>query len=84
MRPWLASGPDGPECGAFERFIELVSSQPAAARVCFVELHAAGQEGEAVADRGFEALTARLGAELAEGKQLSSRAARALVGGCAR
>ena len=32
----------------FETFIGLVSSEPAAARVCFVELHAAGEEGEAV------------------------------------
>jgi AcrR family transcriptional regulator len=38
-------------------FLELVDSQPAAARVCFVELHAAGPAGEALGDRAFESLT---------------------------
>jgi AcrR family transcriptional regulator len=42
----------------FEAFIRLVCSQPAAARVCLVELHAAGAEGEALADRSFEAVLA--------------------------
>jgi AcrR family transcriptional regulator len=41
---------------AFEKFIALICSQPAAARICFVELHAAGELGEAIADRGFESL----------------------------
>jgi AcrR family transcriptional regulator len=40
----------------FEGFFELLSSEPAATRVCFVELHAAGEEGEAVGDRAFEAM----------------------------
>jgi AcrR family transcriptional regulator len=39
----------------FERVIGLICSQPAAARACFVELHAAGAKGETVADRGREA-----------------------------
>lgn len=56
----LRAAGDDPH-GMFERFIGLVTTQPAAARVCFVELHAAGPEGEAVARRGFEAL-----AEVAE------------------
>ncbi|HWB69081.1 MAG TPA: TetR/AcrR family transcriptional regulator, partial [Solirubrobacterales bacterium] len=50
----------------FERFFALLGAQPAAARVCFVELHAAGPQGEAVGDRAFEALAAavaELGAE---------------------
>ena len=42
----------------FEAFFALLRSQPAAARVCFVELHAAGEAGEAVGDRGVEALAA--------------------------
>jgi len=42
----------------FEGFFRLVESQPAAARVCFVELHAAGEEGEEVADRIVEVLSA--------------------------
>lgn len=40
----------------FEGFFELLSAEPAAARVCFVELHAAGEVGEHVADRAFEAV----------------------------
>ncbi len=40
----------------FEGFFELLAAEPAAARVCFVELHAAGEAGEQVADRAFEAL----------------------------
>jgi AcrR family transcriptional regulator len=40
----------------FERSIELICSQPAAARVCLVELRGAGAAGEAVAERGFEAI----------------------------
>jgi AcrR family transcriptional regulator len=40
----------------FEGFFALLRTQPAAARVCFVELHAAGAEGEALGDRAFEAL----------------------------
>jgi AcrR family transcriptional regulator len=49
------AGPDEPRA-IFDRFIALVCSQPAAARVSFVELHAAGESGEDVAERGFEAL----------------------------
>lgn len=40
----------------FERLIGQLAAQPAAARVCFVDLHAAGESGDAVADRGFEAV----------------------------
>jgi AcrR family transcriptional regulator len=41
---------------AFETFFALLLSQPAAARVWFLELHATGEAGEAAADRGVEAL----------------------------
>jgi AcrR family transcriptional regulator len=44
----------------FAGFFRLLSAEPAAARVCFVELHAAGAEGEEVADRAFEALVAEV------------------------
>jgi AcrR family transcriptional regulator len=63
----------------FEGFFEIVGAQPAAARVCFLELHAAGAEGEAVGDRAFEALTASV-AEL-DGQSISPELARALVAG---
>ena len=68
----------------FEKFIELVSSQPAAARVCFVELHAAGEEGEAVADRGFEALAEMVdgvSTELPGPERTSPELRRVLIGG---
>jgi AcrR family transcriptional regulator len=42
----------------FEGFLQLVSSQPAASWVCFVELHAVGEEGERAADRLVEAVAA--------------------------
>jgi AcrR family transcriptional regulator len=41
---------------AFEAFFALLRSQPAAARFWFLELHATGEAGEAIADRGVEAL----------------------------
>ena len=47
----------------FEEFVALVCSEPAAARVCFVELHRAGEPGESIGDRGVEAV-AELGAGL--------------------
>ncbi len=51
-----SNGLQRPPREVFAGFFELCSSQPAASRVCFVELHVAGSEGEAVADRAFEAL----------------------------
>jgi AcrR family transcriptional regulator len=68
----------------FERFLELVQSEPAAARVCFIDLHAAGEAGEAAADRALEALTSlvvRLNAGAKGHAQLSPELARTLVGG---
>ena len=67
---------------AFEAFFELLGSQPAAARVCFVELHAAGEAGEAIGDRGFEALVATV-EELPGGnsQRTDSELTRALIAG---
>ncbi len=76
-------GEDEPQA-IFERFIELLNSQPAAARVCFVELHAAGERGEAVADRGFEALAemvARVSPSLPGHERMSPDLVRVLIGG---
>src|SRR5271156_3125131 len=39
----------------FEAFIGMAVEQPATARVCFVDLHAAGEEAEQVIDRVFDA-----------------------------
>jgi AcrR family transcriptional regulator len=51
-------GDSGPEHARaiFERFVELVTEQPAAARACLVELRAAGEAGELSAARAFEAI----------------------------
>jgi AcrR family transcriptional regulator len=68
----------------FERFISLLCSQTAAARICFVELHAAGEEGEAVADRGFQALAVtaeQIAGRLPEQERWSPELIRVLVGG---
>ena len=68
----------------FDGFFALLAAQPAAARVCFVELHAAGEAGEAVGDRAFEALAARV-EELGDGPLVDRSAdpelVRALVAG---
>lgn len=68
----------------FDAFFALLSDQPAAARVCFIELHAAGPEGEALGDRAFEALAATVetvNAEQPGGPAISPELARALVAG---
>lgn len=68
----------------FERFIGLLSDQPAAARVCFVELHAAGEEGEVVGDRCFEGLAQmvdQVSAKLPGHERTSPEMVRALMGG---
>jgi AcrR family transcriptional regulator len=77
-------GPADPAQAAFEELIRLVTAQPAAARVCLVELHAAGDAGEAVADRYSEAL-AGMAEELCEPPAgrgpLDRQLLRALLGG---
>jgi TetR/AcrR family transcriptional regulator len=68
----------------FERLIGLVGSERAAARVCLVELHAAGEEGEAVAERGSEALAGifdELTTELPGQERVGPELVRVLVGG---
>jgi len=78
------SGGTGEARAMFEKFIELVSSEPAAARMCFVELYAAGEDGDAIADRGFEALTGmadEVSAELHGQDQMSPELLRVLIGG---
>ncbi|HET7590840.1 MAG TPA: TetR/AcrR family transcriptional regulator [Solirubrobacterales bacterium] len=67
----------------FEGFFELVQAEPAAARVCFVELHAAGEAGEQVADRAFEDLaqTVERQAGPPAGGSWDPQTLRALLGG---
>jgi AcrR family transcriptional regulator len=65
-------------------FLGLCSSEPAAARACFVELHVAGSRGEQVADRAFDALAAAVenlaGAGSSDGVP-EPELARTLIGG---
>lgn len=73
---------DGP--AVLQRFIDLLIAQPAAARICFVELHAVGEEGEAAADAGFEALARmieEMNATLPGYERMSPQLLRALLGG---
>ncbi|MFL5872259.1 MAG: TetR/AcrR family transcriptional regulator [Solirubrobacterales bacterium] len=67
----------------FDRFFALLRTEPAAARVCFVELHSVGEAGEAVADRACEELTeALLGfAAGGGGREADPVLVRTLVGG---
>jgi AcrR family transcriptional regulator len=65
----------------FQELIGLVCSQPAAARICFVELHAVGAQGEVVADRGFAALAEMLRQGLLAGKAQSPDLTWVLIGG---
>lgn len=67
----------------FLRFLELVTAQPAAARACFVELQAAGREGEAAAERCFQSLYELVAALVAElpGRQRPPQLIRALLAG---
>jgi AcrR family transcriptional regulator len=69
---------------AFASLIELIVSQPAAAKMCIVEIYAAGPEGAALVDRTMEeatALTARLLEQVPERQGLPIELVRALVGG---
>jgi AcrR family transcriptional regulator len=68
----------------FEGFFELLSSQPAASRVCFVELHAAGAAGEEIGDRAAEALAAAVEDTLGDvpkGDARNLELVRPLIGG---
>ncbi len=69
---------------AFGSLIELIVSQPAAAKMCIVEVYAAGPEGAALVDRTMDSattLTARLLEQVPERQGLPIELVRALVGG---
>jgi AcrR family transcriptional regulator len=69
---------------AFQSLIELIVDQPAAAKLCIVEVYAAGPEGAALVDRSMDsatALAARLLEQVPEREGLPPELVRALVGG---
>src|ERR1700742_2436682 len=43
--------------GAFESLIQLIVSQPAAAKMCIVEIYAAGPEGAELVDQMMDSVT---------------------------
>jgi AcrR family transcriptional regulator len=69
--------------GAFADFLAVLDSQPAAARICFVELYAVGEPGEVLGDRAFERAAAAIAArgESAGGLGADPVLARALLTG---
>lgn len=69
---------------AFEALIGLIVSQPAAAKMCFVEVYAAGPEGVALVDRtldSFEVLVKRLLDSVPGHEGMPAEIVRALIGG---
>jgi AcrR family transcriptional regulator len=69
---------------AFTRLIETIVKQPAAAKMCVVEIYAAGPEGAALLDRMMESsteLATRLLEQVPERKGLPPELVRSIVGG---
>lgn len=69
---------------AFESLFELIVSQPAASKMCVVEIYAAGAEGAALIDRTLDSVTAlvqRLLDQVPERKGMPPELVRAIVGG---
>jgi AcrR family transcriptional regulator len=69
---------------AFESLFEQIVAQPAAAKMCFVDVYAAGPEGVALVDRtidAFEALFKQLLDQTAGHEGMPSEIVRALIGG---
>jgi AcrR family transcriptional regulator len=69
---------------AFARLIETIVEQPAGAKMCVVEIYAAGPEGAALLDRMMESsteLATRLLEQVPERKGLPPELVRSIVGG---
>jgi AcrR family transcriptional regulator len=80
------SAPPGMERArqAFTRLIETIVDQPAAAKMCVVEIYAAGEEGAALVDRTMDAATelaARLLEQVPEREGMPRELVRSIVGG---
>jgi AcrR family transcriptional regulator len=69
---------------AFESVIKLIVAQPAASKMCIVEIYAAGPEGAVLVDRTMDAVTelaSQLLEQVPERKGMPVELVRALVGG---
>jgi AcrR family transcriptional regulator len=80
------SAPPGVERArqAFEGLIQLIVEQPAAAKMCIVEVYAAGPEGAALVDRSLNQATdlaAQMLAQVPEREGMPRDLVRAIVGG---
>lgn len=70
--------------GAFASLIETIVDQPAAAKMCIVEIYAAGEEGAALVDRTVDAATdlaAALLEQVPEREGMPRELVRSIVGG---
>ena len=68
----------------FESFVSMTVRQPAAARVCMVELHAAGEQAERAIDRlfdAFEELVGEANRRTGGREEMPPRIVSALIGG---
>lgn len=84
--PPSSTAPSGGEeaLQAFKAFVDLVVSQPAASRMCFVEIYAAGPEAVAVVDRTLDAFTAfgrRMLTRMPGREETPPELVRAVIGG---
>ncbi|HET8954516.1 MAG TPA: TetR/AcrR family transcriptional regulator [Solirubrobacterales bacterium] len=80
------SAPAGAERArqAFEELIRLIVKQPAAAKMCIVEVYAAGPEGAALVDRSMDQATdlaVQMLAQVPEREGIPRDLVRAIVGG---
>jgi len=69
---------------ALEAFLKLLAAQPAAAKMSFVEIYAAGPEGVAVVDRtmdAFEKFVTGLFDQIPERQGMPAQMVRAMIGG---
>ena len=69
---------------AFETLFQQIVAQPAAAKMCFVDVYAAGPEGVALVDRtidAFEALFKQMLDQMPGYEEMPSEIVRALIGG---
>jgi len=69
---------------AFESLIKLIVAQPAAAKMCIVEIYAAGPEGAALVDRTVDSVTAlasHLLEQVPEREGMPPELVRSIVGG---
>jgi AcrR family transcriptional regulator len=69
---------------AVEAFLELIAAQPAASKMCFVEIYAAGPEGVAVVERTldtFEEFVTPLFDQIPGRKGMPPQMVRAMIGG---